>query len=200
MITGKIFDVIIIDELASMNSTFTEKEKDRIGNLKQLIKQNAMKKLDELPKELGDALKTHCVLTGGVTASVAHWEEPNDYDFYVLKKVMMLKIEGLIKKNPELIADVDPRYIEKYVDGKCITGNAITLTNGVQIITRGTFDEMHKVFDFIHCQPYYDFMHDKFFISRKQFHAIMQKKLIKNPDGVSEIDREQKFKDRGWKL
>ena len=183
-----------------MSTTFTEKEIDRIGVLKQRIKEDTIKKLDELPKELSDALKTHCILTGGVTASVAHWEEPNDYDFYVLKKIMVLKLEGLIKKNPELIADVDARYIEKYIDGKCITANAITLVNGIQIITRGTFEEMHKIFDYVHCQPYYDFMNDKFFISKQQFHAILQKKLIKNPNGVSEEDREQKFKDRGWKL
>jgi hypothetical protein len=199
MIRGLEITHMIVDELATLNSSFTDNEVKRIQTLKSLIKKQAEHKLSQLPSELSSAITAHCILTGGVTASIAHWEDPNDLDFYVVKPVMLLKIESLIKKHIDLVADVNPKYIEKFVDGKCITGNAVTFTNGVQVITRGTFDEMHKVFDYIHCQPYYDFAFDKFFISRKQFHAIMQKKLIKNPNGVSEVDREQKFKERGWK-
>ena len=195
-ILGTEITGVWIDEISSVS--FTDKDKLRIASPKGVLKEAALDKLNELPVELGEAIKANCVLTGGATASVAHWEKPNDFDFYCKRKIMVLKLKSLLDKYSTFVKDVDDKYIDKFVDGKCITANAVTLTNGVQIIIKGAFEEMHDNFDFIHCQPYYDFVEDKFWISAKQYYAIMHKKLVKNPKGVCEQERIQKFKDRGW--
>ena len=98
------------------------------------------------------------------------------------------------------VAGVTPGYMtEVKVRDKLVTPNAITFKNGLQVITM-TGKEHRETFDFVHCMPYFDMATQQLFISRQQYDAIKNKKLIKNPKHTNHLsmERVQKFIDRGW--
>ena len=97
------------------------------------------------------------------------------------------------------LAENDNFYREIKVGDKIITENAITLTNGIQLITRhyGHPDTIRGTFDFVHCMPYYLPYFDKLYISKEQYNLNMNKKLKSHSD-VSNLARLNKFLGRGW--
>jgi len=92
-----------------------------------------------------------------------------------------------------------PKYLPAF-----ITSNAISLTDKIQIITRffGSPDEIHKNFDFIHCQCYYDYKERNLVLPQKSLLSILTKRLryygSKYP--VCSIFRLRKFLKRGWNI
>ena len=92
-----------------------------------------------------------------------------------------------------------PKYLPAF-----ITSNAISLTDKIQIITRffGSPDEIHKNFDFIHCQCYYDFREKDLVLPQKSLLSILTKRLryygSKYP--VCSVFRLRKFLKRGWNI
>lgn len=92
-----------------------------------------------------------------------------------------------------------PKYLPAF-----ITSNAISLTDKIQIITRffGSPDEIHKNFDFIHCQCYYDYKDRELVLPQKSLLSILTKTLrysgSKYP--VCSIFRLRKFLKRGWNI
>lgn len=89
------------------------------------------------------------------------------------------------------------------VDGipKIITDNAVTLNNGLQLITMqtGTIEQIHSSFDFVHCTIWYDIAADQLHISTKQYILNINKtlELIKGMK-VAPALREKKYFDRGF--
>lgn len=182
----------------------TKEAIDFIRNRKEVIKNGITRKLDLFSPEVR-MLAKRCILTGGATASIFHSDTPNDWDLLFLfdKDVQSILI------NPSIIPTNDIADMKEYssdlrtekVIGKCITTWAITCKNGVQFILRNA--EHRKHFDFIHCMPYYDITRNKLFISGDQFHSIMEKNIILNPERVDRDKapnekRLQKYIDRGW--
>lgn len=193
---------------------FTEAEEIKIVSVKSTIKMETESFLYQLGSfyskgVLEDTLK-NIFISGGCIASLLQGEKVNDYDLYFKTETVMNDIRMIYTKTSlkDQIEDVSENYREALgTDGKLITENAITLKNGVQLITKhfGHPDKLRKTFDYVHCMPYYDFAEDKLYISRVQYDAIINKKLIWNmsetdngfPDIVGNF-RELKFKKRGY--
>lgn len=193
---------------------FTEAEEIKIVSVKSTIKMETESFLYQLGSfyskgVLEDTLK-NIFISGGCIASLLQGEKVNDYDLYFKTEVVMNDIKMIYTKTSlkEQVEDVSENYREALgEDGKLITENAITLKNGIQLITKhfGHPDKLRKTFDYVHCMPYYDFSDDKLYISRQQYDAIINKKLIWNmteTDGafpkINGHFRELKFKKRGY--
>lgn len=84
-----------------------------------------------------------------------------------------------------------------------LTSNAITLSNGIQVITRftGSPEEIHANFDFIHATNYWTW-HDGVVYNVEALQATLERRLYyfgsKFP--VASIFRMKKFLDRGWRI
>jgi hypothetical protein len=85
-----------------------------------------------------------------------------------------------------------------------ISSNAITLSNGIQLIVRfyGEADKIHDTFDYEHCKAYFDFYNKKIEISKEVYELVVNKTLrytgSKYP--VCSVFRLRKFINRGWKI
>lgn len=89
------------------------------------------------------------------------------------------------------------------VDGvpKVITDNAVSMKNGLQLITMhtGSIEQIHSTFDFIHCTAWYDIEKDKLHISSEQYILNVKKKLKLLPlVKKAPTLREKKYLDRGF--
>ena len=84
------------------------------------------------------------------------------------------------------------------------SSNAITLTDGIQIVARfvGSPELLHTNFDFIHTKSYYDYCFNKLVIPKSVYEAVMNKTLIftnsKYP--LCSLFRIKKMMKRGWKI
>jgi hypothetical protein len=98
------------------------------------------------------------------------------------------------------VAEFDEKYRFATVDGKMITENAITLKNGLQLITKhyGQPDQIRATFDFVHCKPYWDSLTTNLYISREQYDLNVNKKLKCNGENFAEQWRIEKYKERGF--
>ena len=119
----------------------------------------------------------------------------NQVDIEVINAV--IKDKEVLK----IIEDINPKYgVDTIVEGKLVTPRAITLKNGVQIITMSRADA-RETFDFFHCMPYYDILSNVYHISRRQYDSIKEKRLMHNPKSPQPADyRLQKFLNRGWRI
>lgn len=148
-------------------------------------------------------LRTHFFVSGGCIASLLQGDQVKDFDMYCTNKVVLDRLVDELCKSSGLIADVGENYRE-YIgkDGKYVTENAITLTNKAQIIIikSGSPETVRSTFDYVHCTPYYSGAKNKLFISRKQYDACINKKLIVNNQSSVTKHREHKFIERGYTL
>lgn len=84
-----------------------------------------------------------------------------------------------------------------------MTSNAITLTDGIQIIIRfcGNPETIHKNFDFVHCTNWYT-KSDGVVLNRHALEAILAKELryIGSRFPISSMFRLKKFIRRGWTI
>ena len=184
-------------------SAFTDHEIEHILRVKLTIKnmiQPFILKL--LLNSTTSGLTTKMFVSGGVTASLINDEKPNDIDVYFTEYDSMNIITDFIKlKHWDYIKSVSENYREYLgVNGKLITENAITLDDGVQLITKayGKPEGIRKTFDFVHCTPYYSLADDKLYISRQQYDAIVKQQLITNSSMMPTPGRIEKFKKRGY--
>ena len=179
---------------------FTNDELVEINTVKEKIEQFI--RSIKLPVPLITPMKKS-IVTGGVSASLFHNETPNDWDFYLTNQVDIEVINAVIKDKEvlKIIEDINPKYgVDTIVEGKLVTPRAITLKNGVQIITMSRADA-RETFDFFHCMPYYDILSKVYHISRRQYDSIKEKRLIHNPKSPQPADyRRQKFLNRGWRI
>lgn len=182
-------------------SIFDSEITDKIIGIKNKLRTELIYRISELPSSFRTYFYRGAILTGGVTASVWHDEEVNDYDVYLTNLTDADNFTRYVitgdAKILEIVKDVNPKYMTTKVKGKLVTANAITFKNKLQVITCVDKDQRPK-FDFLHCMPYYDIMSDKFFISAAQVDSIKRKKLIHNPQSTQKTNREKKFLERGW--
>jgi hypothetical protein len=140
-------------------------------------------------------------LTGGAIASLLQGSEPKDWDIYCSSVIEMESVMKMLLASKEHIADVAQNYIEAYgTDGKMITNNAITMKDGssfIILLTKPASD-LKQTFDYLHCTPHYDIVDRKLYISRAQYDAIVNKKLVVNNDSMVKEWRTQKFLKRGY--
>jgi hypothetical protein len=185
-----------------MNPAFTDAERAEIASVKDIAQRKLRELLADLPVDTYPFFKD-CILTGGCFASLFLDEEVHDWDVYLKDSVTASRFESFVMSDtPTLneVAGVTPRYMtEIKVKGKLVTPNAITFKNGLQVITR-TGKEHRETFDFVHCMPYFDMAKQQLFISRQQYDAIKNKKLIVNPKHLLLVNqwRADKFVGRGW--
>ena len=175
--------------------------------LKILVASEIRKKLNELPINLAKILTENYILSGSSIASIYHGEQAKDYDLWVdiaTEATATSSVKRYIAKNMAFVAEYQDKYGDLQIPDekrgqKVITDRAITLTNGIQIITMGSFSELRRNFDFVHCLPYYVLYTDKFFISPLQMEVISKKKLVQNIYGQqATAARILKFTERGW--
>ena len=182
---------------------FDEIEKQAILKVKTAIVTHLQDRLRDLPVTLQNIIVVNGILTGGASASLFHGDTPNDFDIFLETDHAIKVFKGETMDNVNclsLVADANPKYFETLVAGKMVTGNAITFKNGLQVIMMDKVNA-RETFDFIHCQPYYRLMDQKYHISKDQFESIKYRKLVKNthPNAKSVTERRlKKFNDRGW--
>lgn len=183
---------------------FTQTEKDRIVDVKKTLGAKVIKALFDFPPELREFLSQGAILTGGASASIFHNEKINDLDLYLADRNEINRFNEFLKREEvlKLIAEVNPKYMHTIIEGKSVTGNATTFSNGIQVITIVAAND-RETFDYVHCMPYLDIRTQTYYISREQFDSINGKFLRRNPKGVTNgnqhLYREQKFVSRGWK-
>lgn len=111
----------------------------------------------------------------------------------------------------EVVTELDEMEAEKEIKKEkepfspvFISSNAITLTNGIQVIIRfyGEPDEIHSTYDFAHTMAYYDHGNDMLSVPARVYECVVNKTLIytgsKYP--VCSVFRLRKFISRGWKI
>jgi hypothetical protein len=109
------------------------------------------------------------------------------------------------------ITEVDEVEAEKIIEKEkreffpvFLSTNAITLSNGIQIVVRfyGGPKDIHDTFDYEHCKAYFDFCTNEICISKDVYELVVNKTLkytgSKYP--VCSIFRLRKFINRGWKI
>ena len=186
---------------------FTPAEREHI----QAVKQTLIRKLYDpitgllsVPfsndnTSFADIARSDLFLSGGAIASLLQGDEPKDLDIY-----SHVSLDGLFKTKliDEHFDDIDNAYGESEVDGKIVTPNAITMKKGVQFILMqsGTPAQIKKTFDYVHCTPHFSFADNKLYISKKQYDACVNKKLIVNNHTAVSNRRIEKFKQRGYIL
>ena len=141
-------------------------------------------------------------LSGGAIGSLLRGEAPKDWDFYFTTEKSMNIFKQHLMRHPDRIMKVDEKYKESVgVDGKMITANAITMEDGSSFITMmyGSPDTIRSQFDYVHCTPYFSLETAKLYISEKQYHACVYKKLIVNNSRAVKKYRTEKFLSRGYK-
>lgn len=188
------------------------------------IKEHLRNKVDEwiktLPFELRMDVLTSCFVSGGSIVSLLLGDTVNDYDIYFTKEETALKVASHYARDkvteitsaPGTVSISvrssgiwlnDKEELQPY-EPKCITGNAISLNDKVQLITKfvGTPDEVHKNFDFVHCMCYYDPFGDNLVIPTDAALSMMTKELKYRGSlyPLASVIRTRKFIKRGWSI
>ena len=178
---------------------FTESEKAHIIETKNDIRHRI-----EQYKNIYPGLPWVSIfLSGGAICSILRNEQVNDFDFYFKTELSRkVAIETLTLLYKLYIKEYDPKYAAlTNQSGKLITDNAITMVDGAQFITcmHGQPEEIKKSFDYLHCCPHYYIDTAQLFISKSQYDAIMNKKLVYcDPVRLAKPFRQEKFMSRGW--
>ena len=155
--------------------------------------------------KIGRSMNDGYFVSGGCIGSLIRGEIPKDYDIYFCDESFAKPIISLYTEDPSYqneVAVVEEKYRDAItnVNGMCITENAVTLKNGLQLITKhyGEPEVIRDTFDFVHCKPYYFPKTDKLYISEEQYDLNIDKKLKVNNTYNLTTHREFKFKERGW--
>lgn len=115
-----------------------------------------------------------------------------------------------IYKDLDKYVEMSDAIVSKYVisnneniyDPICITPNAISLTNNVQLVIRfyGEPEEIIKNFDFIHTNNYFDYDKNMLHTCKESIESILTKTLKYNGSRfpICSLIRSRKFINRGW--
>ena len=86
----------------------------------------------------------------------------------------------------------------------CISNNAITLANGVQIVLRfvGEPDVIHTNYDYIHCTCYWRPKNNELVLPQPALQSIVTKELIYSGSKfpIASLFRMRKYIERGWTI
>jgi hypothetical protein len=187
---------------------FTEEDKKAINVAKGTLIALYNKKMADLKDgQLNSMFFDDCIISGGCISSILLGEKVNDIDVYAKKTSQITPITKHIIDVGIHIKTTENNYdgLDASYSGpprQLITSNAITLTNDVQFITMiSEEDGARKLFDFVHCMPYYDINTNKLYISWTQLAAIKNKLLVPNLS-LEKIKprRVDKYIQKGWKI
>ena len=186
------------------SEVFSDIERVDIEVVKFAIKTRLRIMMAELPAPYTRMFKNG-ILTGGAIASLFRGEEPNDWDIYLETQLLSNQFLDRVMKGldgiADVISDINPNYnVTTLLNGKVVTERAVTFRNKLQVIVM-TDRTSRDTFDFLHCMPYFEFGSGNFYISRAQYDAIKQRKLVQNPKFKDQpnVRRLQKLIAQGWK-
>ncbi len=129
--------------------------------------------------------------------------------------------EGIefVEQSTQIIADADEIPAKELEDERDLspdrkekkpyrpvfmTSNAITLSDGIQLILRfiGDPKEIHKNYDFIHCTNYWLSNDQKIYLNQDALESLLSKhlKYIGSLYPVCSVIRTRKFIKRGWHI
>lgn len=183
-----------------IDAEFTPLEKAKIVQAKTMLCENLKRRFESLgfPFDVREMF-----VSGGCIASLLQNETPKDFDVYFKSQSSANRVDSFCKLNSGFVEDVNENYRDTTPNnsGKLFTENAITMKNGLQFITKhvGSPKEIRDTFDFVHCKPYYDFEEDLLYISKQQYLACVDKKLIINNHNTVTEHRIQKFIQKGYR-
>lgn len=203
----------------TINKIITEKVDEWIASIKEEIKKDSKKKA-KFGEKFSDEIRPHIIVTGGCITSMLLNEEPNDFDVYIDDMEICKKVAEFYRPSGADVAEsekgikffsesIGRKLFEKKKDKSktsvkvlCVTDNAITLSNNIQIITRfvGNPEEVHKNFDFVHTKNYWH--QEKLVLNPESIESILTKELkyVGSLYPVSSIFRMKKFVARGWSI
>ncbi len=207
----------------TINKIISEKVGEWLASIKEEIKNDSKKKA-KFGEYFSAQILPHIIVTGGCITSMLLNEEPNDFDVYIDDKEICKKIAefyqpygaDIVESENGIqffIQSVGRKLFEKEKEKEkdktktsvkvlCVTDNAITLSNNIQIITRfvGDPEEVHKNFDFVHTKNYW--YKDKLVLNPESIESILTKELkyVGSLYPVSSIFRMKKFVVRGWSI
>lgn len=183
---------------------FLPEEKNNIINAKGFLKLKLLN-FKLTVEKLGVKYKHSYFVSGGCVASWLQGESPKDVDVYFIDEDLAKRVIELYTNDPSYMNEVAVfnekyREIKGHPGGMCITENAVSLKDGIQLIIKhyGEPKELRKTFDFVHCMPYYDSRDDRLYISREQYNCCVNKTLVINNTSALTTWREDKFKKRGY--
>ena len=179
--------------------TFTTSEKTKILRLKSELTAQFSVKMSAISDDLFKAqVRENCIITGGAIASCFHSEKINDFDLYAKDQASLNILKIYILESMKDNIKEMKAYDVNSTAGYMITDNAVTLKGDLQFIYLGTADQCRLKFDFIHCMPWFDIKTQKLHISKDQYDAIADKRLLVNPLGNVKFKRIDKYTKRGW--
>jgi len=112
-------------------------------------------------------------------------------------------VDGQGSEFVEGVADIVTKAKNLYMP-LFLTDNAITMTDKVQIIIRfyGTAEEIHKNYDFVHCQGVYDYATNSLHLSEATLKSLLSKQLVYSGSlyPIASVLRLRKFIKRGWNI
>lgn len=157
---------------------------------KEQIEQHIKEKIDEFRKEHPWIKLEQIYVCGGCIASLVNDEEVSDYDVYFKK---------------EMFAETASVSFDTRQDGVLSnTGNAITLSNKIQLITKFSGEPEYVIdkFDFHHTQCCYDCGTGKLHLTDTVEATIKDKALVYTGSeyAVSTLLRIPKYIKRGWSI
>ena len=199
--------------------------------IKKYLSENFNNFVDSITDEkVRELVRKNSIITGGSIVSLLLNEKVNDYDIYftdkeTTKRVANYYVKLFIATNPEYKStdlyvkeDEETGRISvfckssgvaigvnegKYVPA-CLTTNAITLTNDIQLVLRfyGEPEEIHKYYDFAHATNYWTSKDNRLVLNPKALECILTKELLYNGSKypLCSIIRTKKFVGRGWTI
>lgn len=148
--------------------------------------------VSNIDEKIREEVKTSLIVTGGCIVSLLLNEPVNDYDIYFLDQEVLDKVKIFF------IDKKEGKY--KLLHN---SGNALTLSDDIQIITRfvGTIEDIHSNFDFVHATNYWTYL-TGMVLNQPALESILTKQLsyVGSKYPVSSIYRVRKFLERGWKI
>lgn len=172
-------------------------------------------------EKIRELFKEHSYVAGGAIASLLQGEEPSDYDIYFKNStacaaaaeefIFYESICESIIELPNQVALIVPGGMvnQSEIEGVkyhpiVLTENAITLTDGIQIILRfvGIGESLIQNFDFLHCQTLYDYKTNEILMSEEVEKAVQNKRLIFTGSHypLASLVRTRKFVKREYKI
>lgn len=162
-------------------------------------------KLGLYMREENDRIKVICTSVGVVSEK----SDQSEYHYFEYREELdeaednyidvITDLSKIIKKSNKEKTKEKTKYYPKF-----FTSNAITLSDGVQLIIRfyGNPAEIHKNYDFIHCTNYWDIKDKHLELSAKALDSILTKTLyyVGSLYPVSSVIRTRKFIKRGWHI
>ena len=187
-----------------MSNDFLKEESENIFRTKQMLLARLLEFDLTVDKLFGKGM-CHYFVSGGCFASYLQGNLPKDIDIYFTDEVYAKPVVNLYTNdsaytNQVAVWDEKYREVRGTAGDMCITENAVTLKNRLQLITKhyGQPKDIRATFDFVHCMPYYDSRDGKLYISREQYNCCVNKCLMVNNRINLTYWREEKFKKRGY--